>query len=330
MNAPCNAPAELSVRAEPSIGLQESSIPQPKELAANSRIIWTLIASLLAITTVGFWAAGLSLSWGSIIRCADCLLILMATSYCYRTLRPDVYVARCTEGLAQVGLVLWLGCVLSFAIATIDMPYRDSMLHAADVQIGIDWRAYLHFFNRHRVLGIMSAVAYRSVVPQILALFVALIATSRFLRVQQYILATFLALAVTLVVFAFVPAAGTYPFFAIQQQEYSNLAPVTTYDQINTLDALRSGQLVTIETLGGLVSFLSFHTAWAILFIWGFYPIRRLRSAALLLNLLVIASTPVIGAHYFIDLLGGTMAAWAAISCAVRLFPAQSPRKVEN
>jgi membrane-associated phospholipid phosphatase len=212
---------------------------------------------------------------------------------------------------------LWLGCVLSYAAATIGAPYRDSALDAADVWIGLDWRAYLHFLNRHRALGIVCAVAYRSVVPQMVALFVVLAATSRFLRMQQYILATAIALAVTLVIFIFVPAVGTYSFFGIQPHEYSNLYPII----VASFDDVRSGQLVTIEVLEGLIAFPSFHTVWAILFMWAFYPFKSLRLGAILLNLLVIASTPVGGSHYFVDIVGGTIVALVALSAATRLFP---------
>ena len=138
---------------------------------------------------------------------------------------------------------------------------------------------------------------------------------------QQYILATAVALAVTLAVFAFVPAEGTFAFLEIGPQEYANLAPVTTTHQLVSLDALRSGKIVEIADMEGLITFPSFHTAWAILFMWGFYPVRKLRLAAIALNLLMIASTPVMGAHYFVDLLGGIIVALAAIAAAVRLFP---------
>jgi membrane-associated phospholipid phosphatase len=43
-----------------------------------------------------------------------------------------------------------------------------------------------------------------------------------------------------------------------------------------------------------------------------------LRYGAILLNLFMIATTPIQGAHYFIDLVGGTIVAVAAIYVAVR------------
>jgi membrane-associated phospholipid phosphatase len=58
---------------------------------------------------------------------------------------------------------------------------------------------------------------------------------------------------------------------------------------------------------------------------WGFFPIRELRFGAIFLNLFVIASTPIQGAHYFIDLIGGVIVAVIAI-CAAALLTRHAPR----
>ena len=97
------------------------------------------------------------------------------------------------------------------------------------------------------------------------------------------------------------------------------LSPVTTAQQLVHIDALRSGQHTHVTGMEGLITFPSFHAVWAILFMWGFYPIKQLRYGAIMLNLSVLASTPIQGAHYFIDLIGGTAVATIAIYGATRL-----------
>jgi membrane-associated phospholipid phosphatase len=292
-------------------------------LSRNSRVIWWLVAGMLAATIAAFEARGLSLSWEVVSIINSCNLIFLAVSFFYRHIRRDQTIALCTEGFAQLILVLSLGCMLSYPIATIGMPYRDSILNAADLWMGLDWRAYLNLFDSSPLLGDLSYFAYGSILLQIVVLMTALAVTSRFARIQQYILASALALAVTLVIFIVVPAGGIYSFLNVRPSEFGNLAPVLTTEQIVYLDALRSGQTTTINELIGLITFPSFHTVWAILFMWGFFPVRRLRSGAFLLNLFMIASTPVQGAHYFIDLIGGAIVAVLSISAAVRLFPAR-------
>ena len=78
----------------------------------------------------------------------------------------------------------------------------------------------------------------------------------------------------------------------------------------------------------GLIAFPSYHTANAILFVWALWPLRLLRPVMLALNALLIASTPLAGAHYLVDLIGGALVAAGAIFLTSRLTrssPATAP-----
>ena len=69
-----------------------------------------------------------------------------------------------------------------------------------------------------------------------------------------------------------------------------------------------------LDDLEGLVAFPSFHTAAGLLYIWAFWPLRLLRWPAIVVNCAMIATTPLGGAHYVIDLLAGAVVAFAAIA----------------
>lgn len=69
----------------------------------------------------------------------------------------------------------------------------------------------------------------------------------------------------------------------------------------------------------GLISFPSFHTANGILFVWALWPFRLLGLPMLVLNFLLIACTPLAGARYVVDLIGGAAVAFAAIFATSRL-----------
>jgi PAP2 superfamily protein len=300
-------------------------VPEQGRIARNSRVIWIVIAAMLLATVVGYWATGLSFAWSSFRIISLCALLFLAVSQYYRWLRPDPFVSFVTEACAQLLLALTLGSALSYPLATAGFPYCDALLDSADKWMRLDWRAYLHFVNDWPLLGTITELAYRSMLPQLLVLMLALVPTRRFVRLQQFVLANALGLCITLAVFTFVPASGIYGFLRIEPSEYIHLAPVMTTDQKIYLDALRSGQHTLIEEMSGLITFPSFHAAWALLFMWAFYPVKRLRAAAILLNLVVLAATPVQGAHYFIDLAGGAVVAALAIYAAVRLTTA-APR----
>lgn len=295
------------------------SVPEQERLAYNSRVIWVVIAVMSVATVVGYRAAGLSFGWASLQAIGLGAVPCVAVAYYYRRLRPDVFVSFTTESFAQLLLVLTLGGALSYPLATIGFPYCDALLHGADVWMGLDWRAHLRFVSERPPLGTITLLAYDSVLLQLVVLLIVLVPTLRFVRFQQFVLANALGLCIALAVFAFMPAAGTYSFLDIGNGEYAGLSPVVTADQKVHLDALRSGKQVLVDEMSGLITFPSFHAEWAIFFMWAFYPVKRLRAGAILLNLAVLASTPVQGAHYFIDLIGGVIVAGVSIYCAVRL-----------
>ncbi|MDE2013267.1 MAG: phosphatase PAP2 family protein [Alphaproteobacteria bacterium] len=73
------------------------------------------------------------------------------------------------------------------------------------------------------------------------------------------------------------------------------------------------GHIVPVN-IKGLIGFPSFHTFEALLIAWYARELKRVRWAALAINLGVIVSTPIQGGHHVVDLLGGAVVAAAAIA----------------
>jgi membrane-associated phospholipid phosphatase len=90
--------------------------------------------------------------------------------------------------------------------------------------------------------------------------------------------------------------------------------------------ALRDGSLRHLELfkLAGIVSFPSFHTASGVLYIWALWPVRYFRWAAIATNAWMIAATPLIGAHYVIDVIGGIGVAAGSVLFTKYLFQVPS------
>ncbi len=59
--------------------------------------------------------------------------------------------------------------------------------------------------------------------------------------------------------------------------------------------------------LGGMIAFPSFHVAWAVLTTYAALPVRRLFWAVAALNVLVVASTVLLGWHYLVDVPAGLL-----------------------
>ncbi|HEX4047093.1 MAG TPA: phosphatase PAP2 family protein [Elusimicrobiota bacterium] len=68
--------------------------------------------------------------------------------------------------------------------------------------------------------------------------------------------------------------------------------------------------------LGGMIAFPSFHVAWAVLTAYAARPYRRLFWGVAALNVLVVASTVLLGWHYLVDVPAGlalaALSLWAA------------------
>lgn len=138
------------------------------------------------------------------------------------------------------------------------------------------------------------------------------------MRAQQYILAIALALIITLAVFTFVPAVAAFAFLQIPPSAYANLTPAVPFEHIRHLEAMRNGVdfLISERNIEGLITFPSFHTVCGVIFAWALFPISKLRWWIVGLNVMMIASTPIEGAHYLIDVIAGVFVAFLAIWAA--------------
>jgi membrane-associated phospholipid phosphatase len=247
----------------------------------------------------------------------------VAISVYYRHWRPDPWISIGSECTAQIAIILTLGMLITYPLAALSFPYRDAELHSIDGSLGLDWRAYLGFFNSHPLFSTACKLAYCSMRAQFVLVIAVLVVTSNFCRLQQYIIATTLALAITLVIFALAPAVGTYVFLSIPSSEYVNLMPSVTSEQARHLLAMRTAAdfVIAADKMEGLISFPSFHTICGLLFSWAVWPVKPLRWWVAGLNAMLIMAVPIEGAHYFVDAIGGFLVAALAVYGAALLTP---------
>jgi membrane-associated phospholipid phosphatase len=160
----------------------------------------------------------------------------------------------------------------------------------------------------------LSDYVYLAMLPQLASVPLVLLVTNRMERLQRFIAAYGRGLLATIAIFIFVPAVGAFVFVDITPAQYAAL-PSEIYTPARTLDALRSGVMTTIrlDNLEGLIAFPSFHTAAAIFYAWALWPAKYIRWPVLALNLGIISTTPIGGAHYAIDVVAGTVVALGAI-----------------
>ena len=217
---------------------------------------------------------------------------------------------------AQIILLTAIAGPLSYVANAMNWPLQDQRLLWIDRAIGFDPQQIAAFFNDHSWIVRYLSVAYGFIKWPLLGVPIILAMGSRFFRLQQFVLTLSVALAVTIIVSAFVPAVGTYYGLGLSPSEQFPRIDSTNYAaQLRDIFALRDGSLRQLDVLrlAGIVSFPSFHTASAVLYVWALWPIRALRPASIALNAWMVAATPLIGAHYIIDLIGGAGVAAGSI-----------------
>lgn len=291
-------------------------IPARCAAAAYARFIWCLIAAMVAITFASFLLTGLSVDLFSRPALFLPFAVLCATWWFYGTVRPDARLQTFAVTCVQLLLVLFLGTLLSYAAAAAPTPFQDATLHAIDTALGLDRHAYIHFFTSRPWLFETVNLAYFAFHPQFVIVLLVLFACNQPQRLQQFAFAIGAALLVTDAISVFTPSISTV-YLDLGLPVHAEI-PVTRYTPVPTLEALRSGLPYSIDLSAteGLISFPSFHTVGALLFIWALGTIAYVRWLVLACNAALIAATPIVGAHYFIDLAGGAVVALLAIAAA--------------
>lgn len=229
--------------------------------------------------------------------------------------RADPKLVFMLGAVAQVILVTAIVGPLSYVAGSFNWPLQDYALSAFDRAMGFDSRAVILFVNDHPALSGALNFGYNMIKWPLLVIPIVLAKTFHFVRLQQFVMSLSVALLITIVISVFVPAIGNCLISGLNASDVPNVNLTVFLLQQHDIPALRDGSLRHLELfkLGGIVSFPSFHTASAVLFAWAFSPVRGFGPVALVLNTLMIASTPVIGAHYLIDVIAGIALAAASI-----------------
>ncbi|OAS26701.1 phosphatase PAP2 family protein [Methylobacterium platani] len=280
---------------------------------AASRLGWIVLGTaglgLLAAASVGGF------------RIADHVLIalmqLVALGGCGAAIRARgwVRVGTAADIAAQLLLAGLLAPLLSVVAASTNLPYRDEDLLALDAALfGFDWGHVVALAQTRSLLMEVLSHVYASLMQQLVILFALLLAAGRTARAQAFCLAWILTLAATIAIFPLVPALGGYLHHGVAQDD-THVLVSAAWRHVDILGPARDGTLsaLTGESLGGIVTFPSFHAAAAALLAWGFWGLPVLRWPALALNLAMLAATPVIGGHYLVDVVAGLVLAGLAL-----------------
>ncbi|WP_407167053.1 phosphatase PAP2 family protein [Bradyrhizobium sp. ORS 111] len=282
---------------------------------------WIPIAAMSFVLLLAVLFAGFSLepvTFGVMSGMAGEFALMVYLYFWARGSATDPKLLFGLGAIAQLLLIVTIMGPLTYVALALNWPLQDHAFLAIDRAMGLDPEMLLHFVNDHAWLMSSLVTGYGFIKWFLLGVPIILAATLRLVRLQQFVAAFSLALAITLVISALVPAIGTFYGLNISPADFPAVHAEIYAAQLRDILAVRSGTLHHLELfkLAGVVSFPSFHAASAVLYLWALWPVRLIGIVAAAMNVLMIASTPVIGAHYVIDVIGGVLLAVLCIVAA--------------
>lgn len=206
---------------------------------------------------------------------------------------------------------------------TTAFPLVDGTLAEADAMIGFNWFSYLAWLDGHPTLLKLMDYSYTGLTAYSIILFLLLLTTRHFGRSCRELTELFVMTAVACSsIGAFFPAVAAAVHYAPLAGTFTHIAPEVGAYHLDHLLALRTDphHMLRLSDLPGLVTIPSFHTAMGITAIyctrrspWLFWP-------SFAVNSLMIASTPVYGSHYAIDIAAGALVSGICIAFLRRLY----------
>lgn len=266
---------------------------------------------LIAITAVSAFSLltmhGMRFDFRSAAHAVGTVGLLLPFAIVFANRRLDQFANLLTGFLCMVVFNLFLS-ILTYAGTPLNAPLADAAFERMDAAMGIDVPSIVAWSRSHPLIYSLLDTAYYSVLPSTLLALIVLGFDRDVTRLRDFVLHFMLGGLLTTVIFFCVPALAPSGYFDF----------VPTAAQQRFLDhfhALRAGKfpVVSMHNLEGLITFPSFHTTWAVLVAYAFWPYRWLKYPMLLLNAAVLVATVVLGWHYAIDVVGGILVAVLAV-----------------
>ena len=230
--------------------------------------------------------------------------------FCRRPTRTAMRIGRdLSEYVLLFSAVSLIGAIASYPIAAYSRGFVDGALNRSDLLLHFHWLAWYHTVAEHPLLQTVSRLAYAMIYVSPAILLACFAVADRRRDAHDFIAAVWLAAAITLFLFRFMPAVGPFAYLWHGRIPY---LPVSDLWQPELIPQLRAhtAPLIDLGHLVGLVSAPSFHAAAGVLLIAFAARVRAVRAPLIAANVAMLLSTPVEGTHYLTDMiLGGVVAA---------------------
>ena len=204
--------------------------------------------------------------------------------------------------------------ILNHLLMTLPFPMADDLLASWDEAFGFQWLAYAEFIAAYQFTIVPMKYAYMYFYFAVIAVALEASLVGHFSRCQELLALTLMSAVTASLISCLFPARAAMDFYANEalRLQFDSNAGIFHLKQ---LMALRGSDPIILEptALAGLSTFPSFHTAAGILIVYSCRGNSIRLAAGTAYSAIMIASTPLFGGHYFVDLIAGTALAIAMI-----------------
>lgn len=208
--------------------------------------------------------------------------------------------------------IAWINLrVLNHLSMMAPFSYSDELLHSWDKSLQINWLSYFEFVHSYPALIKIMDYSYFSLTPLSFIALLGIILFASRKRTIFFLEAFFVTAVICIIIGMVFPAKGAVVFLIENIFLYENYPVTVGSYHMNHLLELRSQDSapeLSLNSLPGLVTFPSFHTACGILLMVSFWR-TMLFIPVSIYSLIMISSTPIFGGHYFVDIFAGALLA---------------------
>jgi hypothetical protein len=199
---------------------------------------------------------------------------------------------------------------------SIPFPFVDDDLARLDGLLGLNWLAYTTWVSHYPWIVFAFQVAYQGLTLVTAVIFAMLFVVIGSERAREFCRLVFWTSLVTAIIGVAFPARAAMDRFASTSLR-SVFGPDAGVYPIPYITAARGPGVAILDMreLPGLIAMPSFHTICGLLIVYSCRGHRLLFPLVALYCATMIASAPILGGHYFVDLIAG--AVFTAIAIAI-------------
>jgi hypothetical protein len=251
-----------------------------------------------------------------------CFPLVVAAVFYGRVRRNEQFVVM-SVSLLQVLLFSCLGEILSYLLAREGGAMWDSRFTAWDRGLGLDWLAFVRAMDQMPWLTVPLHWAYVSMIPQVIVVVLLLGFSGRLHQLRIFMVAAMLCGGGIILLSPIFPSVSSYVHLGVTQSQFRTIDLGLSYSTAAELHALRAGaiKMIVLPEMQGIITFPSYHAGLGAILLWGFWKteFRYARWLGVPAAAALIASAPVHGGHYFVDVLAGVAIAAFSVGFARRL-----------